>query len=122
LIYHQLFSEDGDNRCLYCQGKCEFFAGEGGGAPPLLYFIDQYACQTCSEKFSVHYIYGLEGDPFGFGFTCNELTISHNYRKSTIKIALKERFQETIEVPAFEYDFTDKETLYQRLRTCLTFA
>jgi hypothetical protein len=122
LTYHQLFSEEGDNRCLYCQGVCTFFAGEGNWTSALeVYFIDKYTCQSCEEIFGVHYIYPID-NVVGFEFSCQDLVMLHHYKGAYIKVAHKSNLQEAIEVPAFDYDFTDGESLYMRLRTCLTFA
>lgn len=117
MTYHQLFSED-KSHCLYCNALCDFNAGEGDIK---LYFIDKYTCQNCHEVFEVHYIYGSEYHPLGFGFTCNNYLLLHKYMKNIIVVEPKDNAL-TIEIPFFDYSFFDKEELYQKIQTYCTFA
>ena len=108
---------------MYCQAPCSFFAGEGETPKTgltQLYFIDDYSCKSCSEKFLIHYLYP-DDKIIGFGFTCNDLLALHHYQKETITLQKLEHGGNVV-IPAFDYSFADKNELYQRLTTMAVFA
>jgi hypothetical protein len=122
LTFHHLFKEDWTSFCLYCQNRCEFRAGGGYEVGMVAYFIDHYSCSQCQEEFSIHYLYGSEQDPLGFGFTCQDLTCLHHYQSQYIQVALKDAIQHPVKIPAFDYDFADKSALHQRLKILAFFT
>ncbi len=114
---HTLFNPDNPT-CLYCQGACDT-----SGFGEAMMMVDTYTCQNCKEEFEIG---GIIGDPTqGFGFTCNGISVYHNYEMK--QFGLKRKGPDDwkfnlIWIPEFEVNFSEKEKLHQRLLTYIIFS
>jgi hypothetical protein len=116
---HTLFNVD-DPICLYCQASCDVFE-TSIGHPALV--IDEYTCQQCQEKYEINHI---DDKYFGFGFSCKDLRVFHNYDHNQFGLLKKESDLKVrdnyIWIPYFDVNFSNKEDLYHKLKVYITFA
>lgn len=102
--------------CLYCGAECEV----GGGGEAAMVF-DSFDCKACGDYFHISQILGTEN--FWFQFTCKEFCISYDLQRETFSIDNTNSLnEEQMEIPLFEFDFSDREKLYSKLKTYLIFA
>ncbi len=118
-MLHGLIAVD-DPCCLYCNSNC-MIASENDTFPVGILSVDTYECLKCRENFSVP---SLNDQIIGFGFSCNGLQVYFEYKKATMGIRDKSVNVSgpLIEIPKFDIFFDDKEKLYNKLKTYLTFS
>lgn len=100
--------------CLYCQSECQF---EGKGLLNSLFIKNTYFCSQCREKFVIVCRFDKE---YSFTFTCSNLRIE--YIQFSNKFNISKLSDKTyISIPDFPLDFSNKESLYNKLKTYLIF-
>jgi hypothetical protein len=106
--------------CLYCQGECDVWQN-ASGFPPIV--GDCYTCQKCEEKFTIFFIDSSEVKFISFLFTCKEFEVAYPYSANKFGICRKD-FKEDkhIWIPYFDVDFSNKEELYQKIKTYILFS
>lgn len=120
---YELINEN-NCRCLYCNSICDFKLGQ---------FTHEFTCGKCREEFKIHFsiyaaIYAVGCKNLlpiihSFTFTCKDLLAFHVYYNlnTSVKIGYINEI-ELIDVPSFNPDFSDKEKLYQKLKTYSLFS
>lgn len=120
-----LFNED-DPRCLYCNGICK--ANYSGGLEHQSFLEDEYHCLNCGETFLII------GDAINKNlfnttliFTCIDLKVMYFSDAQQMAVSklpnlnlAKDKFISFI--PNFDIDFSQKDLLYQKLKTYLIFS
>jgi hypothetical protein len=112
---HKLFNPD-DPICLYCNSECDV-----NGFGEAMAVVDTYTCRQCKEEFEIFSV----GEIRGFNFTCNGISVHHNYPTNQfgIKRITKEKSSlDLVWLPEFEVNFSEKEKLHRRLLTYLIFS
>lgn len=140
---HELIDRE-DPRCLYCNSDCDL---KQDGIPistwnPAgnIYECQTLTCRKCKEVFEIHW-YDHQGSIFysAFGFTCKEMfvldlyprpndnppegmmfitTRKHLYSDDPRKSPMRSKSR----IPPFLVDFSDKNKLYEKLKTYLIFS
>lgn len=110
--------ENNNHRCLYCHhDTVESSWGEA------MRVVKTYKCKNCEESFDIGVILG---DPIdSFSFTCCGIDVHHNFGHPTFglkKIAPDDWKFNLIWIPEFVVDFSNKDSLYKKLVTYLTFS
>ncbi len=131
-MMHELIDRE-DPKCLYCNGKCDFTMDGDflAGTLSLTYEVQILKCRRCFETFEIHWIDDAgEVRYSSFVFTCGSLTVYNQYEKGfciggkeLLHPASKSLPYETMKfVPEFLVDFSDKNKLWEKLKTYLVFS
>ena len=134
-MLHELIDRDVP-RCLYCDVDFDMNAmsikSSSGSSmshlAPGQSFMTRYDTETlycvdCKEKFEIHSHQNDMGETTytGFTFTCKGFEVFVNYIESIIDISdLKGKHHTAI--PSFDPDFSDRDKLYEKLKTYLIFS
>ena len=103
-----------DPKCLYCAADCSTNHGKLAMA-----IYTAYDCTSCGEYFSTY----LVGDAFELQFTCKEYCIIYLHGELIFNVDnTMIDADELTEIPIFDIDFSDKEKLYNKLKTYLIFT
>lgn len=80
-------------------------------------------CVDCKETFEIYSHQENDGETYytGFNFTCKGLSIECKYAESVFDITNLKGEHKT-GIPAFVPDFSDKDKLYEKLKTYLIFS
>ena len=105
--------------CLYCKSYCDIFQN-ATEYPPLV--SNTYTCQKCKEKFIIYFVDGSEIKFTGFQFTCNEYDVWLSYKEKKFAIKKKDTPADRMWVPYFDFNFSEKDKLYQKLKVYVLFA
>lgn len=82
--------------------------------------FDTFDCSTCGDYFSISY--GGKSN-YWFQFTCKEYSISYGSDSSHIIIDnTNTAAVEPIQIPIFDFDFSDRAKLYEKIKTYLIFV
>lgn len=122
-MLHELIDRD-EPRCLYCNSYTNInFVNERLPNSSLLLEKEELLCSKCEEVFIIHCIQNSFGETEydGFTFTCNNYRVYYNYIESYFDISDLSKKHITA-IPAFEVNFSDKEKLYNKLKTYLIFS
>lgn len=104
--------------CFYCNGSMSSQAVESSWAKGIRKVLITWGCHECKECFTFS---GIEDEtPDSLQFQCKEIRVFIYYKADSI--ALQVDFKQPIYLPYFEIDFSDKEKLYNKLRTYLLFS
>ncbi len=144
-MLHELIDRE-DPRCLYCNSDCDL---KQDGIPMSMsstnhtYEVQILTCRNCQEIFEIHW---YETDQqvtqyYGFVFTCKDLLVFNMYLMKPYEdldgaFCLGKRsknlwkhhknkpanFPFRPRIPPFPVDFSDKEKLYEKLKTYLVFS
>jgi hypothetical protein len=116
-----------DPRCLYCNGPELNFSSETfpGIAIKAIYNVcDTYTCKWCEEEFQVIKVstpLGLSEIVTGFGFSCDDVYISYHFDDDQMQIIMA-GIPGHVKLPPFIPDTSDKQKLYLKLKTYITFS
>lgn len=106
--------------CFYCQGDFSVSCKGEHYAPGNQTFTDTYICTECAETFVV---YSLNDELTAFQFTCNNIWIYIFIEQNKLHMnVLDVESAPSVEMPAFVPDFSDKDKLFNKLRTYLIFS
>ena len=108
----------GESKCLYCQSICELECWSN----PDNASTTSYTCKKCLEKFEFIY---EDDNLIAFNFTCNTLHVVYFTEVHAFGIQVKKPLDievlNRVWVPEFEVNFKNKDSLFNRLNTCLLF-
>lgn len=122
-MLHELISKH-DPRCLYCDSEI-FYELKSEWLPNSSLKADAeiLTCQKCKEVFKIHSLQGDDGvtEYTGMTFSCKDYRIFFNYIESYFDISDK-KGKHIVAIPSFSVDFSDKNKLYEKLKTYLIFS
>jgi|ERR1700723_3204088 len=107
-----------DPKCLYCHSELDSdveASWNSNRAAESTYF---YRCEICFEQFRVFLLRDAEKN---FFFTCKDICVLQDFQLSEYGLSTLDK-SEVIWVPQFEIDFSDKEALWLKLKTYITFS
>jgi hypothetical protein len=100
--------------CLYCKSICE--ADTGGEA---MMVMTTYDCKLCGDYFTIVKV----ASDKELSFTCKEFCIFHYNDANEFEVDNTDGLtHDRIKIPVFDIDFSDRERLYEKLKTYLIFA
>lgn len=101
--------------CLYCKSICE---AESGGEAAMV--VTSYDCKSCGDYFSIISIAGSKE----LQFTCKEYCLLYQEGDSHFEIYNTDwaSHEDKVPIPMFDIDFSNRERLYEKLKTYLIFA
>lgn len=139
---HELIDRD-EPRCLYCNGDCDIkqdgLSISTWSPHTNTYEVQILTCRKCQEVFEIHW-YDHEGEVtyHAFAFTCKDLLVFYMYPRDTVTEAsfaietrknLYEKWKDDARkmprknrVPPFPVDFSNKEKLWEKLKTYIIFS
>lgn len=139
-MMHELIDRE-NPRCLYCDNDCDVnFNGEYIAGSSIQYNVDILICQKCKEVFEIHSEQQSVEDQteyLGFSFTCKQYYVYYAYKSGEFHLgkntesftAIKNpinfiwwRVAHSTVLPWFEVSFSDKEKLYNKLKTYILFS
>jgi transcription elongation factor Elf1 len=126
LKLHELIDKD-TPKCLYCSFaftddsldlKSDWLPGTSLKADKEI-----LTCSNCKERFEIHSLQGDDGitEYTGFTFTCKEFRVFFNYIEDYFDISGK-RDKHIVAIPSFTVNFSDKNKLYEKLKTYTIFS
>ena len=132
-MIHELIDKDVPC-CLYCNAEFDtnamsirsssgYVAYKLGQANIARSDAETLYCVDCKETFEIHSTQSDDGVTTydGFTFTCKGFEVFVNYTQCVIDIrGLKGTPKSTI--PSFDPDFSDRDKLYEKLKTYLIFS
>lgn len=101
--------------CLYCKSICEITSG--GEA---MMSMTSYDCKSCGDYFSNISAANIRE----LQFTCKEFCIFYEIGSAIFQIYNTDSSTDDkrVSIPRFDIDFSDREKLYEKLKTYLVFA
>lgn len=136
-MLHELIDRESP-KCLYCNTECNIgkdgeFIMRGSES----YDVDLLTCRSCNEVFEIHSMQHADGttEYNAFLFSCKELCIFCSYITNEFYIGnhrdmpyagyydliLQAKRWKTC-LPSFEVDFSNKDKLYEKIKTYLLFS
>ena len=127
---HELIDRE-DPRCLYCKSECDIkLDGTGiSNSNTLVYNVEILTCRKCEEKFEIYW--WDDCDVSSFSFSCKDLAVLSTYdgKLAGLHVAHKKymwpdylRQADSVDIPPFNIDFSDKKKLHKKLKTYLLFS
>lgn len=110
--------------CLYCGKRGEvFFSGSAIPSSALTIEHESLQCISCKETFTINSIQNSNGETnyTGFDLSCNEYIIGISYTENYYEIR-DDSGNYIVTLPPFKIDFSDKEKLYQKIKTYVLFS
>jgi hypothetical protein len=120
---HELIDQD-EPRCLYCNREVNVnLSSQWLPGTSLRLDIETLTCRKCRESFWIHSLQGDDGHTKidGFTFSCEDFWVFYNYVEGYFDVKDKNR-KFLFAIPAFPLDFSDKNKLYEKLKTYLVFS
>lgn len=131
---HELIDKD-EPRCLYCNSNFDLNAmsisSSSGSSlrhlnPAAImtrYDTETLYCIDCKETFKIHSHQNDDGETTytGFTFTCKGYNVFFSYIESYFDIS-ELKGNHITAIPSFDPDFSDKDKLYEKLKTYLVFS
>lgn len=122
---HELIDKD-EPQCLYCNSATDLslsLKSEWLPNTSLKVDVEVIACQKCNEEFKIHSLQGGDGNTEynGFTFTCKSYRVFFNYIEDYFDISDK-KGKYIVAIPSFTVDFSDKDKLFDKLKTYLVFS
>lgn len=116
-----------DPKCVYCDGKEFQFTSTSKSSPTGLstYYTDTHTCIWCLEEFVVRRIEMHFSTPRvaqHFSISCDDLVLAQMYHDRGLVLYGKSSENDLVCLPFFIPDFSDKQKLYRKLKTILTFS
>lgn len=126
---HELIDRE-DPKCLYCQSDFDIkLESDSSVSLNPVYNIEILTCQKCKEVFQIYW--WDDNDVDSFQFSCKEIVVLHTYDglykgfhigdKRALRPSHMQR-NESVSVPEFFVDFSDKKKLHKKLKTYLIFS
>lgn len=119
-------------QCLYCSSALEIKVVSDAASFPIYNSVTIYTCTVCKEIFEISTAYSDLNEEFNtesiasIGLSCNDISILINYIDNICYISHNmkhhDRLSYLVSVPIFELDFSNKDKLYQKLKTYLLFS
>lgn len=120
--------EDTDVKCIYCKSRCNITNGSVGSLYPTSVFSDYFCTnEKCSEVFHFSYYETEPIEIIFFTFSCNGIFVQLIDKYCVIgnNLLIWEYSPNDFEqhkIPLFNIDFSEKEKLYNKLKSYLVFA
>jgi hypothetical protein len=127
--------------CLYCGSQCDTkFSGELLPRSNYQYNVDILTCQACGEVFEIHAKQSAEGETqyLAFSFTCKDYYVYCGYNDKSLYIGKNPEslFDEAgnfpdfiiglsvaaVILPKFQVNFSNKNKLFEKLKTYIIFS
>jgi len=124
-MLHELIDRD-EPQCLYCNSAVNLTLSlKSEWLPNTSLKVDNevMSCSKCKEVFEIHSIQGGDGNTeyTGMTFTCKGYRVFNNYIESYFDIS-DAKGKHIVAIPFFEPDFSDRDKLYEKLKTYLIFS
>lgn len=122
-MFHELIDRD-EPKCLYCNSDFDLnLKSEWIPNTALKADKEILTCRKCKEVFEIHSLQGGDGNTeyVGFTFSCKKFRVFFNYIESYFDIS-DENGKHIIAIPSFQVNFSDKNKLYEKLKTYLVFS
>ena len=132
-MIHELIDKDVPC-CLYCNAEFDtnamsirsssgYVAYKLGQANIARSDAETLYCVDCKEKFEIHSTQTDDGVTIysGFTFTCKGFEVFVDYTQCVIDIS-DLKGTHTSAIPSFNPDFSDRDKLYEKLKTYLIFS
>jgi hypothetical protein len=103
-------------RCLYCESLCDC-ATNTTVDQNTFNTVEINKCKNCQEKFIFYYF--LLDTLTGCTFTCNDICVYVSAEGCSLKLA---GAHTDANIPLTEFDFSNKEAIYKKLKTYLLFS
>ena len=112
--------------CLYCNSPCSLESQDQTGGK---YINHKHTCSVCSEYYTIffetnHY-YDIDRYYYNFNFSCKEFLVSMSNDPDSLSIRNRKAVSLRpgwVRVPPFHISFSDKDKLYEKLKTYLLFS
>jgi hypothetical protein len=127
---HELIDRE-DPKCLYCNSDFDIeLSGDYIGGSSSMLNVDILSCRNCHEQFEITSIDEAD-NVIAFAFTCKGIVIRNVYHLQSFILGGKELLYGIISssypenpnyIPEFNIDFSDKNKLYEKLKTYLIFS
>lgn len=130
-MLHELVDRE-EPKCLYCNGKCDHSQnGDFVMTASITYEVETLKCRRCHETFEIHWV-----DDAGqvtitsFVFTCGSIVVYNQYgngfavggREYLYPASKRVMSTDMKFIPEFPVDFSDKNKLYEKLKTYSVFS
>lgn len=101
--------------CLYCKSICE---SDSGGEAAMS--MTTYDCKSCGDYFMIISVSNTKE----LQFTCKEFCIFYTKGDSYFEIYNTNgtSHEDWVRIPMFDINFSDRERLYEKLKTYLIFV
>jgi len=122
-MLHELIDKD-DPRCLYCNSEIVYeLKSEWLPNTSLKADAEILTCQKCKEVFKIHSLQGGDGvtEYTGMTFSCKGYRIFNSYIESYFSI-FDDKGKHIVTIPSFVVDFSNKNKLYEKIKTYLIFS
>lgn len=122
-MLHELIDRD-DPKCLYCHSGIVYeLKSEWLPNSSLKADAEILTCQKCKEVFKIHSLQGADGvtEYTGMTFSCKSYRVFNSYIESYFSI-FDDKGKHIVSIPSFMVDFSDKDKLYEKLKTYLIFS
>lgn len=119
--YYWNYDED-NAECLHCKGKCDV---ESSSLSPDMYHENKYTCRDCREYFIIYiFIAAISDRTIAriFEFSCGDYTVSLAEKSDTDFEITVISTQQSIKVPKFEIDLSDKDKLLKKFQLYFLFS
>ena len=102
--------------CLFCKKRIDSSSGFGES----LFSCDLYICNSCKEGYTIGYIKDILSYII---FTCKNIEIIYYVNNNYFEIKNFWSYKsKMIKVPAFDLDFSNKDSLTNKLNTYILFS
>ena len=96
--------------CLYCKGNCKYT--ESSIDQSNFQSVELYYCEHCNERF-VYYKFTISNTILYFTFSCRLIEVT---------VYSEHIFINNIKCPLVDFDFSNKDKLYSKLKTYMLFS
>jgi hypothetical protein len=117
IISHPIILDLDNPQCLYCNRNCDT-----SGTTFYQKITDTFSCNYCNETISVTYesIYSDFIDIITF--SCLEIQVSIDLEKNIYGLKKINSEQILIWIPQFDFDFSNRHKLFEKLNTYIIFS
>lgn len=120
---HELIDKD-EPKCLYCYRDVDISSSSQWlPGTNLRADTETLTCRKCKESFWIHSVQGDDGVTKidGFTFSCKNFWVFYNYVEDYFDVKDKNR-KFLFAIPSFPIDFSNRDKLYEKLKTYLLFS
>lgn len=120
ITFHTVINED-NPYCFYCKSECYIKVSSTYSS------IDNFTsfnCKFCNERFVIYNLHNYDELVSSFEFTCKDFSVHIYYITENFSLR-KLNYKEKIwinDLHNVKFDFSDKEKLYNKLKTYLMFS
>lgn len=130
---HELIDRE-DPKCLYCHSSCDFrHDGIGFNKGQSSFEVQILTCTNCKEIFQIHWLEDEKSETtyYSFLFSCNGIVVVNDYERGMSvggPELLWDNWRLSNPIPSekfvshFRIDFSNKEKLYNKLKTYQVFS